>query len=105
MGHPRCFLFGRSACCGGYTRAMPGTVSVIIPALNEAESIGFVVGSQLWDEIAECIGVDNGSTDETALVAMSAGARVIQSPRGYGAAMRAGAYAALPSSDILLFMD
>ncbi|HEY4358976.1 MAG TPA: glycosyltransferase family 2 protein [Acidobacteriaceae bacterium] len=84
---------------------MPGRVSVIIPALNEAESIGFVVGSQLWDEIAECIVVDNGSTDETALVAMTAGARVIRAPRGYGSAMRAGAGAASPSSDILLFMD
>ena len=45
---------------------MPHRVSVVIPALNEAESIGNVVQSMPWSEIAECIVVDNGSTDGTA---------------------------------------
>jgi glycosyltransferase involved in cell wall biosynthesis len=84
---------------------MPSCVSVLIPVLNEAESIGFVVSSMPWSLIAECIVVDNGSTDGTAQVAAAAGARVIQSPRGYGAAMHAGATAALPSSTILVCMD
>jgi len=80
-------------------------ISIIIPALNEAESIGRVVREMPWHLIAECIVVDNGSTDATAAVAREAGARVVQSPRGYGAACLAGSSAALPSSDILVYMD
>ncbi|CAN5745574.1 glycosyltransferase family 2 protein [soil metagenome] len=80
-------------------------VSIIIPALNEAESIGQVVRSMPWHLIAECIVVDNGSTDATAQIAQAAGARVINSPRGYGAACKAGSDAALPTSDILVYMD
>ena len=80
-------------------------ISIIIPALNEAESIGQVVAEMPWSRIGECIVVDNGSTDATAAIARGAGARVVDSPRGYGAACHAGAEAALPSSDILVFMD
>ena len=80
-------------------------ISIIIPALNESESIGQVVRSMPWPLIAECIVVDNGSTDRTAEIARESGARVIQSPRGYGTACLAGANAALPASDILVFMD
>jgi glycosyltransferase involved in cell wall biosynthesis len=80
-------------------------ISIIIPALNEAESIGQVVREMPWHLIAECIVVDNGSTDATAAVASEAGARVVQSPRGYGAACLAGSNAALPTSDILVYMD
>ena len=78
---------------------------MIIPALNEAESIGFVVKSMPWTIIDECIVVDNGSTDGTADIAAAAGARVVTSPRGFGAAMYAGSLAALPTSEILVFMD
>lgn len=84
---------------------MQRRVSVVIPALNEAESIGVVVRSMPWDEIAECIVVDNGSTDATAEVARAAGARVVTSPRGYGAACDAGAKAAVETSDVLVFLD
>ena len=84
---------------------MSSAISVVIPALNEAESIGHVVRSMPWRSIAECIVVDNGSTDGTGAVAAAAGARVITSPRGYGAAMRAGSMVALPSSSILVFLD
>lgn len=84
---------------------MPSHVSVIIPALNEAESIGVVVSSMPWEQVDECIVVDNGSTDGTAKIAATAGARVIQSTRGYGAAMQAGAGAALASTTILVCMD
>lgn len=80
-------------------------VSVIIPALNEAESIGHVVAEMPWGLISECIVVDNGSTDETAAIAAKAGARIITSPRGYGAACLAGSNAALPTSNILIYMD
>ena len=84
---------------------MTPQVSIIIPALNEAESIGHVVAEMPWDQIAECIVVDNGSKDDTAEIAHSAGARVITSPRGYGSACLAGSIAANPASDILVYMD
>ena len=81
------------------------SISIIIPALNEAETIGQVVRSMPWALIAECIVVDNGSTDKTAAIAKAAGARVIESPRGYGAACKAGSDAALPISIVLVYMD
>lgn len=84
---------------------MPLPISVIIPALNEAESIGVVVSEMPWHLIAECIVVDNGSNDGTGSVAEAAGARVIRSARGYGAACKAGSEAALPTSTILVYMD
>ena len=71
-------------------------VSVVIPALNEAESIGAVVRSMPWDSIDECLVVDNGSTDRTDEVAAAAGARVIKAPRGYGSAMAAGSRSSRP---------
>ena len=79
-------------------------VSVVIPALNEAESIAAVVREMPWALIHECIVVDNGSTDATAAEASAAGARVVAaSQRGYGRACAAGAAAA--EGDILVFMD
>jgi glycosyltransferase involved in cell wall biosynthesis len=79
-------------------------VSVVIPALNEAESIAAVVREMPWALIRECIVVDNGSTDATAAEALAAGARVVAAPqRGYGRACAAGAAAA--EGDILVFMD
>jgi glycosyltransferase involved in cell wall biosynthesis len=91
--------------CGGWCGV---TISVIIPALNEAESIGAVVRAipretRPWGEITECIVVDNGSTDATAETAREAGARVIAAPRGYGAAMCAGVRAAV--GEVLVFVD
>jgi glycosyltransferase involved in cell wall biosynthesis len=84
---------------------LSSTISVIIPALNEAESIGHVVASMPWELIAECLVVDNGSTDGTGEVARAAGARLVESPRGYGAACLAGSNAALASSTVLVYMD
>jgi glycosyltransferase involved in cell wall biosynthesis len=81
-------------------------VSVVIPALNEAENIGAVVREMPWDLILECIVVDNGSTDATATEAIAAGATVVAAPqRGYGRACAAGAAAANDASGILVFMD
>jgi glycosyltransferase involved in cell wall biosynthesis len=84
---------------------MPSRVSVVIPALNEAESIGAVVSSMPWGGIVECIVVDNGSSDGTGDAASAAGARVVHSQCGYGAACFAGMKAAVPTSDVLVFLD
>jgi glycosyltransferase involved in cell wall biosynthesis len=83
----------------------PSRISVIIPALNERDSIGHVVASMPWPKIAECIVVDNGSNDGTDEVALNAGARVVYAPRGYGSACKAGAEAALATTTILVYLD
>ncbi|MGI4854319.1 MAG: glycosyltransferase family 2 protein [Janthinobacterium lividum] len=80
-------------------------VSIVIPALNEAQSIGFVVKEMPWSLIDECIVVDNGSTDGTGALAEAAGARVVTAPRGYGSACMAGVAAASPLTDVIVFMD
>ncbi|MBO3839715.1 MAG: glycosyltransferase family 2 protein [Thermoproteota archaeon] len=79
-------------------------VSVIIPTLNEEESIGSVIkGVRKNLPDAEIIVVDS-SDDRTAEIASSLGAIVIkQSRKGYGAAIRAGLNMARGS--ILAFMD
>jgi glycosyltransferase involved in cell wall biosynthesis len=80
-------------------------ISVVIPALNEAQAIGEVVRGVPVDRVHEIIVVDNGSTDDTAKQAFSAGARVIFEPRpGYGIACLAGARAAA-AADVLVFLD
>jgi len=70
------------------------TISFIIPAYNEAESIGKVI-TLLKENFAgsEIIVVDDGSSDSTAAVARSAGpANVLRHDRnrGYGAALKTG---------------
>jgi glycosyltransferase involved in cell wall biosynthesis len=82
-------------------------VSVIIPALNEAEPIARVVREVAATKIpADIIVVDNGSTDQTAERARDAGARVVSEPvPGYGRACMAGIRARSPESDIVVFLD
>jgi glycosyltransferase involved in cell wall biosynthesis len=58
-----------------------GRISVVIPALNEEETIGDLIREMPGGSIAECIVVDNGSTDATAARALAAGARVIPEAR------------------------
>jgi len=81
-------------------------LSIIIPAKNEAESIGEVVGRIRSDfPKAEVIVVDDGSTDETAALAEERGAKVVSHPKslGNGAAVKSGARAA--EGEILVFLD
>jgi glycosyltransferase involved in cell wall biosynthesis len=81
-------------------------VSVIIPALNEAEPIAGVVRDVAATKIpADIIVVDNGSTDRTAERAREAGARVVKAPRGYGRACSVGVAALRPECDIVVFLD
>jgi glycosyltransferase involved in cell wall biosynthesis len=80
-------------------------LSVIIPALNEEESLPFVLDELPWSTLHQVIVADNGSQDRTADVAAAHGARVVREPqRGYGAACLAGVRAA-PEADILIFLD
>jgi glycosyltransferase involved in cell wall biosynthesis len=81
-------------------------VSLIIPALNEAEAIGSTLRELPWHILTECIVVDNGSTDETSREAKRNGATVILEPRrGYGQACRTGAEASDRTTEVLAFMD
>jgi glycosyltransferase involved in cell wall biosynthesis len=81
-------------------------VSVIIPCLNEAESIGDVVKEVLAQQVGEVLVVDNGSTDETAERAALAGARVVSQPeRGYGRACATGLAAVSQQASIACFLD
>ena len=79
-------------------------ISLIIPALNEADCIEPLLADVPVDSVCQVLVVDNGSTDDTAQVARAAGAAVIREPRrGYGFACAAGAAAA--EGDVLVFMD
>ena len=79
-------------------------VSLIIPALNEAESLSRLLAEVPANLVSQTIVVDNASTDGTAEVAQLGGAQVIREPRGgYGFACAAGVAAA--GGDVLVFMD
>jgi glycosyltransferase involved in cell wall biosynthesis len=81
-------------------------VSVIIPALEEEETVAGVVCECLATGLPkEVIVVDNGSSDRTAARARDAGARVVTAPRGYGRACMAGVRAISPECDIVVFLD
>ena len=59
-------------------RALGHTISVCLPARNEAATIGAIVAEAVRLEIAsEVVVLDDGSTDDTAAIAMAAGARVV----------------------------
>ena len=80
-------------------------VSFLIPAYNEAPTVGDVLAKVAQLELdAQLIVVDDGSTDDTAAIAEAAGATVIrQANRGKGAAIRA----AIPliEGDIAVIQD
>ena len=88
-------------------------VGAVLPARDEEAAVGLVVsdlralrgdgGGPLLSEIVVC---DNGSTDATAEVAESAGARVVREERrGYGWACLAGIRALRPEVGVVLFVD
>src|SRR6266478_3684486 len=71
-------------------------VSVVIPCLNEANSLALCVDKamnafQAAGLRGEVVVADNGSTDGSMQIAEEHGARVVRvAERGYGAALRAG---------------
>lgn len=77
-------------------------ISIIIPTLNEEENINACIETAKRINPLEIIVVDAGSTDRTREIAVSAGAMVIQSPKGRGIQMNKGA--SLSKGNILLFL-
>lgn len=82
-------------------------ISFVVPARNEAASIGACVDAlvrQGDSARAEVIVVDNGSSDDTAAIAVAHGARVVHEPRpGLAHARQAGLVVA--QAPILVFID
>ena len=95
------------------------TVSVVLPALNEATTVGPIAGAvrhhlmqvarPLVDEL---VVIDSGSTDETASVAAGAGARVVhvdealpQVPSVPGKGEALWRSLAATSGDVIVFVD
>ena len=80
-------------------------VSVVIPTHNEAESIGRVLADLPADIVSEVLVVDSNSTDGTAEIAATMGARVLyESRRGYGRACLTG-ISNVQNPDIVVFLD
>jgi glycosyltransferase involved in cell wall biosynthesis len=75
-------------------------LTVVIPCLNEAETLALVIDRarrflQAYDVSGEVVVADNGSTDGSTAIAIGAGARVVPvAEAGYGAALRGGIEAA-----------
>jgi glycosyltransferase involved in cell wall biosynthesis len=86
--------------------ADPASVSIVIPAMDEAQSIGDVVtrlrAAARWREV---LVIDDGSADATGAAASEAGAVVIRHPynKGNGAAVKTGIRNA--SGDFILILD
>lgn len=78
-------------------------VAVVIPTLNEAESINAVITSLPRVIVSDVIVADGGSTDGTRERAQEAGARIVMAGKGYGRACLAGAK--ITEADIVVFMD
>lgn len=82
------------------------TVTIIIPAYNEQDSIAATVtGIKEIGPEFQILVVDDGSSDNTATLAKEAGAEVISHPynKGYGAALKTGIRQA--GSDTIVLFD
>jgi glycosyltransferase involved in cell wall biosynthesis len=83
-----------------HTAAAELELTIVIPCLNEAETLTHVIDRarrflRAYDVTGEVVVADNGSTDGSTAIAIGAGARVVPvAERGYGAALRAGIEAA-----------
>jgi glycosyltransferase involved in cell wall biosynthesis len=84
-------------------------IDVIIPAFNEEESIGLVLGDIPKGLVRQVIVANNNSSDRTAERAKEAGAVVVYEPeQGYGAACLKAverSFQTNPPPDILVFLD
>ena len=91
------------------------TVSVVLPALNEEQTVASVVASiepMLGGLVDELVVLDSGSTDDTAIRALTAGARVVsreeavpELPTQPGKGEALWRSLAATSGDIIAFVD
>jgi rSAM/selenodomain-associated transferase 2 len=83
------------------------TLSIIVPTLNEAPEICAALGAlaALRDRGHEVIVADGGSTDDTVSLARPLCDRIVQSARGRGLQMNAGARVALGWGLLFLHAD
>jgi uncharacterized protein len=77
-------------------------ISIVIPALNEAATIGSILADLHLLPNVEIILVDGGSIDHTIKIAQEFGVKVLSSPPGRARQMNLGANAA--TGEILLFL-
>lgn len=90
----------------GIINPYPWTLSIVIPAFNEGETIGTIIQQvRQLHPYAELIVVDDHSSDNTTNVARDAGAKVIRRPYniGNGAGVKTGVRAA--TGDVVVIMD
>jgi rSAM/selenodomain-associated transferase 2 len=80
----------------------PGTLSVVVPTLDEAAALPATLAAARQPGVAEIIVVDGGSRDGTLAAARPLADRVLEVPRGRAQQMNAGAAAA--RGDVLLFL-
>jgi hypothetical protein len=83
----------------------PCRISVVIPAVNEAQYITTTLQSAQRGQPREILVVDGGSTDDTVPLARAAGARVIHSQPGRARQMNAGAAQATGNALVFLHAD
>jgi glycosyltransferase involved in cell wall biosynthesis len=82
-------------------------VTVVIPCFNQARFLPAAVASVRAQHhpSVECIVVNDGSTDDTAVVASGLGVRVVEQPRNTGLSEARNAGLAAVRSDLVVFLD
>jgi glycosyltransferase involved in cell wall biosynthesis len=84
----------------------PAVIVVLIPALNEEQSIELVLKSVSRTLVCRTVVIDNGSSDRTSEIAARSGAQVVLEPqRGYGSACLTGIKALPADTEIVVFLD
>ena len=83
-------------------KTRPGVLSVIVPTLNEEATLAETLQTLSPEPGLETIVADGGSRDATLEIARSLGSRVVQTGRGRGRQMNAGA--AVATGETLLFL-
>lgn len=83
------------------------TITVIIPVLNEEQTLPLVLNDMPRDLVDEVVVVDNGSTDKTPSIARESGATLLfESRRGYGfPCLKGMEYLKTVNPDIVVFVD